>query len=197
MKDITINWKFILIIGLMAVAYFVFSFADRIPFPPFMMHFGLIVLGVFIVVMGIGDIRNRTSSFYDEDSNTSATYHGFSAIMWGVWAILIGVCLTVVGVVFLLGAEETAVSFIKARPGIAFIIIGLFMLTYGIPTVIGSVEERQSFWSFLGSMPGRLFSIILIFIGLGIILIGAWEIVAPSAYDELIHQFTSIWTIPE
>ena len=106
MKDITINWKFILILSLIVIGYLLISFADDIPFPPFVLHLGLIIGGFVVIAMGIGDIRSRTSSFSHDEGYDSSTYHGFSAIMWGVMFVLLGVCLIVAGIILLFGAGE-------------------------------------------------------------------------------------------
>lgn len=54
---------------------------------------GLGVTGIGIVMLGADSIITRRATFDDSETNTSENYTGFSAVMWGVCFVLVGLAL--------------------------------------------------------------------------------------------------------
>jgi hypothetical protein len=69
------------------------------------------------------------------------------------------------------------------RPGFALIIFGFAVVVYGGHTLIGSEEEKSSALSFLGSLPGRIFALIIFACGLAMIKTGVVEILFPAIFQ--------------
>jgi hypothetical protein len=191
------NWKPFVLIGLLVLGMALIKIAEYVSIPPVLIYIGLIFGGIGIIAMSIGDIRSGESRFYDAETSTSETYRGLGALMWSFLFILLGMGLIAAGIILLMDVGDAVVAFIKARPGSTMVITGLFMIVYGVPNILGSVEEHQSIGRFLASVPGRMFSVVLVLIGVLIIILGGWEIVAPAAFDSAVHQFVQRWlTLP-
>jgi hypothetical protein len=65
-------------------------------------------------------------------------------------------------------------------------------IPYGGTLVLGTVEDRRHLLAMLGSLPGRVFGAVLVAAGLALVALGAFETVAPAAYDDLIDSIGAL-----
>jgi hypothetical protein len=151
---------------------------------------GLGLIGIGISLLGLEAIVTREAIFTYEESNAQETYTGFSAVTWGVCFVLIGLGVTGGVIVHMSGAGAAAVDHLGRHPGWALVYAGAIVITFAIPGVIGSHEERQSNLALLGSVPGRIFALLLTTTAALIVLAGIYELVSPTGFDSAMQQ---IW----
>ena len=71
------------------------------------------------------------------------------------------------------------------------------LAAYSISLILGTREDRCG-WSLLGSIPGRLFGLVLLVFGLGMLLLGGLEIISPNGFDQVIDAVkNSFFGLPE
>jgi hypothetical protein len=154
----------------------------------FLIYLGLLPIGFGIILFGVDAIRKKESSYTSgEDAYRSYSYRGLAAIMDGVVLVLLGIAVIGYGVVALLGLENSLLDFIKERPGLILIFGGLMLAAYSITLIFGTHEDRRGL-ALLGSLPGRIFGLVLLFLGLGMLLLGGLEIISPKGFDQLIDS---------
>ena len=146
---------------------------------------GLSGLSIGLVLIGAKDILARESTETDDLGNTN-TYRGWSAVLVGVFWIVLGIILFIATIAVIFGQQENLFHWALERPGFALIIFGFAAVAYGGHTLIGSEEEKSSTLSFLGSLPGRIFALIILACGLAMITAGAVEILFPALFDQWI-----------
>jgi hypothetical protein len=169
---------------------------------PIWISIGAAIAGLGIAAGGVEDmITRRVNLVYGEDNYRSQTYRGLSAVLFGVMWILVGIALFVGGLTYTIGLSELVWGFVQARPGPILILTGLAMMAYGGVEVLGAREDSPtaSFWRFLGSVPARIFALILVFVGLVTLTAGALELVAPDSFDAMVIWLSNIFSprIPE
>jgi len=146
---------------------------------------GLAGLSIGLVLIGAKDIFTRESTETDDLGNTT-TYRGWSAMLVGVFWIVLGIILFITAIAVIFGQQENLFHWALERPGFALIIFGFAAVAYGGHTLIGSEEEKSSALSYLGSLPGRIFALIILVCGLVMITTGAVEILFPARFDQWI-----------
>jgi hypothetical protein len=169
---------------------------------PIWIGIGVAIAGLGIAIGGVQDMITRYVSLsYHEEGSRVQTYSGLSAVLFGVMWILVGVALFVGGLTYTIGLSELVWGYVQARPGPILILVGLAMIAYGGVETLGAREDRlsASFWNFLGSVPARIFGLILIFAGLVALTAGALELVAPDNFDVMVVRLsnTLLPQIPE
>jgi hypothetical protein len=152
---------------------------------------GLGLLGVGIILLGLDSIITCEAIFQHEESYTTETYTGFSAVVWGVCFVLVGLGIVSGAVIYGIGKDEAVLAHIGQHPGLALIYAGAIVLTMAIPGIIGSHEENRSRLALLGSVPGRLFAMLLTTTAALVLLAGVYELVSPTGFDELMQQIQS------
>lgn len=71
------------------------------------------------------------------------------------------------------------------------------LAAYSITLILGTREDRRG-WSLLGSIPGRIFGLVLLVFGLGMLLLGGLEIISPNGFDQVIDAVkNSFFGLPE
>jgi hypothetical protein len=169
----------------------VLLFALGTPYPESPLQLiGLGVTGIGIVIFGTDSIITRRASFDDTETNVSENYSGFSAVMWGICFVLVGLALTGGAIVFGIKKDEAVTTYLGQHPGLALIYIGALMLTMSIPGIIGSHEVNRSRLTILGSVPGRLFAMLIATTAALLVVAGIYELIAPTGFDSAMHQ---IW----
>jgi hypothetical protein len=156
---------------------------------PALIGIGVTVAGLGITAGGAEDMITRNVSLsYHEEGGRYQTYHGLSAVLLGVMWVVVGLALVVGGLAYTLGAGEWLLGNLRAHPGPALVLGGLAMLAYGGSEALGAREDRlsASFLNFLGSVPARIFGLILVVVGLVAIGAGTLELVAPQVFDALL-----------
>jgi hypothetical protein len=149
----------------------------------FLAGFGLLGVGIGLILIGINNIVTRESVEQDEVGNVS-TYRGWSAIFEGILWVVLGIAVFASGVSVLLGQQKSMLDWIIVHPGIGLVGLGLALMAYGSHTLLGAEEERSSALSLLGSLPGRIFAFFLILIGLALAVVGMVEILFPAIFQN-------------
>jgi hypothetical protein len=149
---------------------------------------GLGLTGVGIVILGADSIITRRASFDDSETNTTENYTGFSAVMWGVCFVLVGLALTGGAIIFGLQQDGAVTAYLGQHPGPLLLYAGAIVLTMSIPGIIGSHEVNRSRLAILGSVPGRLFALLFTLVAGGVMLVGIYELLSPAGFDEVMQQ---------
>ena len=149
---------------------------------------GLGLIGVGIVILGFDSIITREAIFTYEESNTQETYTGFSAVLWGVCFVLIGLGVLGGVIVHVSGAGAAAVDHLGRHPGWALVYAGAIAITFAIPGMIGSHEERRSKLALLGSVPGCIFWLFIAVVALCALALGVLEVISPASFDGLMRH---------
>jgi hypothetical protein len=155
---------------------------------PLLTGLGLLGLAAGVMFMGIETIVMRESVEHD-DSGYTTTYRGWSAVFVGVLWVLLSLAIFVGSVAVIFGQQDSLFQWIKERPGFGLVGLGLGLLAYGGHTLLGAEEERASVLAFLGSLPGRIFALLLIVAGLALLTAGVTEIFLPSVFWSRIEAF--------
>jgi len=155
---------------------------------PMLIYLGLLPLGIGILAFGIDAIRKRVSSYsYGDDTlNYTYSYRGLAAVMDGIFLAFVGLVVFMAGVIAVAGWQDKALVYFSEHPGIALAIGGLMLGAYGFTQVFGTQESKSSVFSFFGSVPARIFGVVFLFTGLAMVLLGAFEILSPDGFDQLI-----------
>jgi hypothetical protein len=149
---------------------------------------GLGLIGIGISLLGLESIVTREAIFTYEESNNQETYTGFSAILWGACFVLIGLGVLGGVIVHVSGVSAAVVDHLGRHPGWALVYAGAIAITFAIPGIIGSHEERQSKLALLGSVPGRIFWLFIAAGALCALALGVLELVTPAGFDEAMQQ---------
>jgi len=153
---------------------------------------GLAACGVGIFIVGVVTIIER-ESVEEEDSGYVNTYRGYSAIFVGATWTLLGMIAFIIGLIVLVRQQKSMTQWMTEHPGLAFIAIGLVLLAFGGRELLGSEEQRGSFLSVLGSLPARLFGLLLMIVGLILLAAGVLEILLPATYQGIITSIQFWW----
>lgn len=154
---------------------------------PWLLNIGLAVTSLGIIAFGVDAMRTRedTYSIGDTEMPQTQTYSGFAAIMSGLLMAMIGFAILVYALIALLGLQDRFLGYVSVHPGIALLFGGIMMVAFSFTLVLGSLEDRRSVWSLLGSLPARVFGLALLLVGIALILLGGFEVVSPVRYDAL------------
>jgi len=158
----------------------------------FLAGIGLFGLGIGLVLIGIDDIVTRESVEQD-DAGYVSTYRGWSAIFGGVLWIVLGITSLVSAGAVLLGQQDFLLQWVMQHPGLGLIGLGLAALGSGGRILFGAEEQKDSTLSFVVSLPGRIFGLIVIFIGLALMAAGVVEILFPVLFQSGIAAFQTWW----
>ena len=86
-----------------------------------------------------------------------------------------------------------AFDYLKLHPGIAFLGVGLCLVSYGLHEGLGAHEENRPSWTMLKSLSGCVFFLALNGIGCILILFGILEMVVPAVYHDLTQHVISFF----
>ncbi|MFZ6026814.1 MAG: hypothetical protein ACOYYS_03780 [Chloroflexota bacterium] len=146
-----------------------------------------------LIFLGAETIIKRKSVESDTDTGHVATYRGCSAVLSGILWVVLGIILGVLAVPVALGMHEALFGWLAVHPGLALLAFGLAAVAYGGHTLLGSEEQKASVWAFLGSLPARVFALVILLIGLALLAAGALEIVFPVLFDGLMAAVQAWW----
>ena len=176
----------------LSILLFVFGFALgyigwKISVTP-IIFFGLLPIGTAVVMWGIESIRKKYSS-YDSSvegggSGYYYSYTGIAAVMDGITLTLLGAAIFITGFIGLFNLQGALISYMKARPGFAMLFAGIFMISASVTQIFGAREENRMSFQMLMSIPKRIFSILVLFLGITLGLAGCFEILMPMAFDR-------------
>lgn len=155
---------------------------------------GVAGLGLTGVALGQFAIRERRLMFIRGGSMTLRAYRyflyeGVAAVPFGLAFAIAGGCALAAAASFLLGAGVDAIrDALLARPSLALIPVGAFLLCNGMGFVIGFRRSAESagdrLWLELLHLPARLGGAILVALGMAALLIGVFEFLQPDAFDR-------------
>jgi hypothetical protein len=157
---------------------------------PMLIYLGLLPLGIGVIAFGIDAIRKRVSSYsYGDDTlNYTYSYRGLAAVMDGIFLVFVGLVVFIAGVIAVAGWQDKALAYLSEHPGIALAVGGLMLGVYGFTRIFGTQESKNSVFSFLGSVPARIFGVVFLLIGLAMVLLGGFEILSPDGFDQFIER---------
>lgn len=155
---------------------------------------GVAGLGVTGVALGQFAIRERRLMFIRGGSMTPKAYRyfiyeGVAAVPFGLAFAIAGGCAVAAAAAFLLGASVDAIrDAVLARPSLVLIPVGAVLLCNGIGFVIGFRRPAESggnrLWVEFLHLPSRLGGAILVALGVAALLVGAFELLQPGAFDR-------------
>jgi hypothetical protein len=153
---------------------------------------GLASAGIAVCILGVDTTIQRESVEQDDAGNVT-TYRGCSAILIGMMWILVGFIVVSFGILILVRQQNNLLEWLSKHPGIAFIAIGFVLLAFGGQEVLGSEEQKGSFWVVLWSMPGRFFGLLLISTGLILLFAGVLEVFFTGFYSDVLSSIQIWW----
>ncbi|HTP10611.1 MAG TPA: hypothetical protein VMP08_20295, partial [Anaerolineae bacterium] len=171
------KWKLIMIALLIGAAV-LFGLGEQYPESP-VLPIGVGLLGLGVIISGVDSIITREAIFQYEESTTTDTYTGFSAVVWGICFVLIGLAILGAGVVHGVGADKLVLNFLGQYPGLALIYGSIVAFTFAIPGIIGSHEQRQSRWAIFISIPGRFFWLFIMVVAIAVLALGVLALISP------------------
>lgn len=157
---------------------------------------GFGVMGLVAIVIGMEAlITRRIVQISRYSRRGEETYVGLAAMAQGIIFILMGLFFIGVSLAaYRNSGREVFLNFIR-HPGLALLVIGLFLLMTAISAFIGTVEDKQGgrFEVFLTLMTSRLLpGFILIILAAAALGLGLLEITAPQTFDQLGGGFLEV-----
>ena len=155
---------------------------------PFVSDSGIACLGLTSIVIGWEAIVTRRIVLGRRRHGSRETYTGIAAIFQGVEFNLFGLFLIAIAILLYtnMSTRELGVQ-IARHPGLPLIVFGMLCLIQSVITFIGPLGSRDGsglvlMISWLARfLPG----IILVVLGIAMIGLGLFEIVAPQAFDQI------------
>ncbi len=95
----------ILLVALLICGGLLFALGLQQPESP-LTTIGLGLLGVGIILLGLDSIITREAIFQHEESYITETYAGFSAVVWGVCFVLVGLGIVSSAIIYGIGKDE-------------------------------------------------------------------------------------------
>jgi len=149
---------------------------------------GIACLGLTSMVIGWEAIIRRRIVIGRRRHGIRQTYTGIAAMLQGVEFNLLGLFLIAIAIMLYgnMNARELGVQ-IARHPGLPLIVFGMLCLIQSVITIIGPLDSQEGSRSTLiidwlaRFLPG----IILVVLGLGLMGLGLFEIVAPVAFDQI------------
>jgi len=156
---------------------------------PLLTYFGIACLGLTSAVIGWEAIFTQHMVIGRRRHGNRQTYTGLPAILQGIQFILLGLFL--VGISFMLytklNGRELAMQMAR-HPGLALILFGALCLMQSVITLMGSHELQvgQRWLVIMNLLISRLLpGIILVIVGLALTGLGVFELIAPTAFDQM------------
>jgi hypothetical protein len=153
---------------------------------------GLAAAGVGIVILG-ADALSRRESIEQDEAGYVSTYRGCSAILIGILWVMVGLIVSISGLVVLIRQQKFLLEWLGKHPGLALIALGLVLLAYGGQELLGSEEQRSSALAILGSLPARVFGLVLVLASLTLFAAGVLEILLPTVFQSLLTALQRWW----
>ena len=179
-------WKTIqLIPGILGLAL---VFAGHQFSIPFLMNAGITCLGLTSMAIGWEAIFTQHIVIGRRRHGSRQTYTGLAAICQGIQFNVIGLFL--IAAAFLLNqnmdARELGIQWAR-HPGLPLIAIGTICLIQSVISLIGPLDTREhsAAIELIGWISRLLPGVILVLLGVGMIGLGLFEIVAPQAFDQM------------
>lgn len=114
---------------------------------------------------------------------------GLTARLFGMFLTLIGGALSAYVLASLLGLEQRIGAFLADRPGYAMLPLGVVLTALGAANLSGAWNRRGSFFGVFQSLKNWLGGGLLLCLGLSLVVVGLYEVLAPEAFDNLLESF--------
>ena len=160
---------------------------------------GVGLFGITAIIWGLEDIINKEtdSSLSAQENSAAATLRGIAAAMSGLVLLLIGTAMFISSVLGLIGWGNFALEYIKTRPGILLIFLGALGSAYSIQLILLDPQNNHGFWKILASIPVRLFGVLVLLIGLGLIFSGIFEVFQPDRFQQIFQGILQYFSPPQ
>ncbi len=156
---------------------------------PAIENLGFVILGLTVIIVGIEAVVTREIEFAWGTGSIFEEYRGIPAISYGIIFIEWGVIFIAFATLRLYGRENTAINFLKDRPGIIFIGVGVTVVCSGLMVIFGHKSGTRSTTATLFALIFRVVGLIPFFLGAALIAIGILEMTQPLAFDSLLSAF--------
>lgn len=163
---------------------------------PFFSYAGMACLGLTSMAIGWEAIITRHIVFGRRRHGDVQTYTNLPAILQGIQFNLLGLFLIVISIMIYENMNGRELVLQMARhPGLPLILFGALCLMQSVITLIGphELQDGPRWIVIMNLLISRLLpGIILLVIGLGMIGLGLFEIVAPKTFDEMGGGFLEV-----
>lgn len=184
MKNLLRN--LIITVGLIAIGLAVLSNYYESKLFTFIVIFLFAITSMFI---GLEAILLKEIIFVSRYSRRlNETYRGIAAIAHGVIFIIISIFLGVTSFIFYQDSGDNVFQFFIKRPGVIFLIIGVYLFSFSLIAFVGYKEQTQTsrFVYYLDLITSRLLlGTILLVWALAITALGIIEIIDPVYFDSI------------
>jgi hypothetical protein len=159
-----------------------------------MEDFGICLLGVGAIVMGVYHVKRRRYVALNEIGAVIGTYRGGAVVCQGLSEVCVGVGVLCIGLVRMLDAGERAGAWMATRPWPLLLCGSLAALFFGGFMVLGSEEQKRSRAGPVLSFPRRLLGVAVIVVSLGGLALGVLDLVAPAQFQAGADTLRSVFS---
>jgi hypothetical protein len=153
---------------------------------PFLFDAGVACLGLGCIAIGWDAIFTRQLTIGSRRRGNRYVYTGLAAVLQGIEFNILGLFLIVFALMLYANVNPRAIGVQIARhPGLLLVILGIIILIQAAVVFVGYKQSGQ--WNvFVDLILLRLIpGIILVVLGLGLLGLGVFEIIAPNAFDAM------------
>lgn len=151
----------------------------------------LLILGVGLFTAGVEAAFTHRVGVLTR-LGTNRPYWGVAARPWSFFFMLLGAGLAFAGLMTMIGLGENLQAVFLRRPGMVLLSTGSALLAVGVATLIGPPEWRVSLLQILVHIPHRFGGLLMAGVGLGAVVLGVFEIIAPSAFDSWVQSILPV-----
>lgn len=150
--------------------------------------FGLFIVGAGLLGGSATAVLNNRVGFWPLRWGLPSTVHGIYSGFWGVILFLSGIVLLILAGERAFGDETAFLDLLLRRPGMVLLAGGLVPIVIGIPQAFTPIDREAGCGVMLNQIGQRLRGLVLLVLGVGMGLIGFYEILFPNAFDEFISS---------
>jgi hypothetical protein len=181
-----------IILGLLSL--FLVFVGDKLSIP-LLSDSGIACLGLTSMVIGWQAMITRHIVIGRRRHGSRQTYIGLAALFQGIEFNVLGLFLIGIAIMLYRAMNPRELGLQMARhPGLPLIVLGTICLIQSVITFIGPLDSRDDsrLVDFIDLIARFLPGIILVLIGLGMIGLGLFEILAPETFDKMGGGFLEI-----
>jgi len=153
---------------------------------PFLLDAGIACLGLASIAIGWDAIFTRRLTVGSRRHGNRYVYTGLAAVLQGIELNILGLFLIIIALILYVNVNPRVIGEqIARRPGFLMVVLGIIVLIQAAVVFIGYKSGGQ--WNvFVDLILLRLIlGTILVVIGVGLLGLGMFEIVAPNAFDAM------------
>lgn len=167
------------------VGGFLIAIAGKFLGLPIVVSIGIGIVSLDIALVGVEGIVTRKMT-WGITIHTSETYQGIAAVSLGLILLIAGIGFGALVIAQAFHTEQSLLELVFSRPGFLFLLIGGVMLLRGLAGVIGALEWNKNALTRFGAILERVASLFLFLLGAVLLILGAFDIIAPKAFQQLI-----------